>query len=210
MESLPGRSSLEVLRDLAHDLRGPLGGIDSLSYYLEMISDQSDPRIGGHFAQLRRFIQQASWILDDATSFLDCASQPREEVCVNSVLSDLAEKWAGEDNRQLQLVLQPSLPAAGLPLGKTQFAFDHLFAFIHHIAGCEGLPAAATSFRQGQLGVEWQVSAPGWRPGELLRWLDPRQRGGGLRRFTESVGGDFRADDSDGRLQVSFLFPALH
>jgi signal transduction histidine kinase len=210
MDAASGRSSSDLLRDLAHDLRGPLGGIDSLSYYLEMISDHDDPRLGDHFNQMRRFVQQAAWLLDDATRFLDSAAQPRGEVCVNSVLSELASRLHEEDERTLDLHLTPALPAADLPLGHTQFAFDHLASFIHNIAGCPGLPAASTCLQEGQLGIEWNVLAPGWRHGELLRWLDPRQRGGGLRRFTESVGGVFRADDADGRLCVSFLFPSLH
>lgn len=209
MEVVPGRSSSEVLRDLAHDLRGPLGGIDSLSYYLEMISDQNDPRIGDHFHQMRRFVQQASWLLDDATRFLDSAQQPRDAVCVNSVLINLADRIHEQDDRELDLHLAAGLPTAELPLGHTQYAFDHLVSFIHHIAGCEGLPSASTSLRDGHLGIEWSVLAPGWSTGELLRWLDPRQRGGGLRRFTEAVGGAFLADDTDGQLLVSFLFPAF-
>lgn len=209
MDIVAGRSSTDVLLDLAHDLRGPLGGIDSLSYYLEMIGDQDDPRVRGHYVQLRRFVQQACWLLDDATRFLDCSQQPREEICVNAVLSGLATKWAADEERLLDLSLEPHLPTAGLPLARTQFAFDHLFSFIYDIAGCEGLPVACTRLRDGSLDVQWSVVSPGWQPGELLRWLDPSHRGGGLRRFTEAVGGAFRADDSGGRLQVNFLLPAL-
>lgn len=208
-ETTAERGPVEILRDLAHDLRGPLGAIESIVFYLEMVADANDPRLQGQFSQLRRHVQQADWLLDDATRFLDAATLPRNMVCVNEVLTEVASHSGDDLASALELNLSPSLPAVLLPRSRAELAFSHLISFIRNVACCEALPAARTSVRDGQLAVDWSVLSPGWKQGELVRWLDPREGGGGLRRFAEGVGGIFRADDSDEQLRVSFVFPAF-
>jgi signal transduction histidine kinase len=51
-----------ALHDLAHDLRQPLGVIESLAYYLELTS--SDPRAAGHLRRIQAMVLQANRILD--------------------------------------------------------------------------------------------------------------------------------------------------
>jgi signal transduction histidine kinase len=51
-----------ALHELAHDLRQPLGVIESLAYYLELTS--SDERVSAHLQRIQAMVLQANRILD--------------------------------------------------------------------------------------------------------------------------------------------------
>jgi signal transduction histidine kinase len=207
VDQLAATSTEAILRDLAHDLRGPLGGLESIAFVLERQVEAGSPLIRDHCQQIRRLVAQAAWLLDDATRFLDAHALPRHAVCINSVLEDVARQASENLRCQLQLQLSPALPPASLPRIRAEFAFHHLLSFITGVAACASAPLAVTRQETASLAIEWHAEIPGWKTGELLRWLDPGERSGGLRRFTESIGGLFCAEDSGGLLRVLFRFP---
>jgi hypothetical protein len=61
--------------EIIHELRQPLGVIDSLAYYLELTA--ADERLYGHLAQIRAMVSQANRILERASS-------PRQEMPVGN------------------------------------------------------------------------------------------------------------------------------
>lgn len=199
----------EALKVLAHELRGPLGAIESIAFSMQLGLDEDGRPEGPQCRELRRLVQQAGWILDDATRFNDAQNQPRGATCLNAALERISERLADSDEAPPSLDLAPELPRALLCEARLESAFEHLLSFMRDVAGCDELPVAKTSLRAQELAVEWTAETPGWEAGELLRWLDPRERVGGLRLFTEAMGGSFFACDDGGRLRVSFLFPAL-
>lgn len=58
-----------ALHDLAHELRQPLGVIESLAYYLELVS--VDDRAATHLRRIRAMVEQANGILERT-----CESSP--------------------------------------------------------------------------------------------------------------------------------------
>ena len=50
--------------EIIHDLRQPLGVIDSLAYYLELTA--ADEKMCGHLEQIRAMVSQANGILERA------------------------------------------------------------------------------------------------------------------------------------------------
>lgn len=50
------------MEDLVHELRQPLSAIESLAYYLEMMT--SDPKTTSHLQQIREMVTQANRILE--------------------------------------------------------------------------------------------------------------------------------------------------
>ena len=65
--------------EIIHDLRQPLGVIDSLAYYLELTA--VDEKIGAHLEQIRAMVSQANGILERASG------TPREMSMGNPFLS---------------------------------------------------------------------------------------------------------------------------
>jgi signal transduction histidine kinase len=51
--------------EIIHELRQPLGVIDSLAYYLELTA--ADERLYGHLEQIRTMVSQANHILERAS-----------------------------------------------------------------------------------------------------------------------------------------------
>ncbi|MBV9081664.1 MAG: hypothetical protein JOZ62_03230 [Acidobacteriaceae bacterium] len=58
--SIPIPQALAV-DDLAHDLRQPLSVIESLAYYLELVSH--DEKVCGHVRHIQAMVQEANRIL---------------------------------------------------------------------------------------------------------------------------------------------------
>jgi hypothetical protein len=54
--------------EIIHDLRQPLGVIDSLAYYLELTAP--DDKMCGHLEQIRAMVSQANGILERASGTL--------------------------------------------------------------------------------------------------------------------------------------------
>ena len=66
--------------EIIHELRQPLGVIDSLAYYLELTS--ADEKICAHLERIRAMVSQANGILERASG------TPRELPIGNPYLSD--------------------------------------------------------------------------------------------------------------------------
>jgi len=66
--------------EIIHELRQPLGIIDSLAYYLELTA--ADEKMCGHLEQIRAMVSQANGILERASG------TPREMPIGNPFLSD--------------------------------------------------------------------------------------------------------------------------
>jgi signal transduction histidine kinase len=72
--NLPG--AIPVLsEELIHELRQPLGVIDSLAYYLELTAP--DERLYAHLQQIRAMVSQANCILERA-------ARPRQDLPVGN------------------------------------------------------------------------------------------------------------------------------
>jgi nitrogen-specific signal transduction histidine kinase len=61
------RPALEVsIRELAHNLRQPLGAIEAIAYYLEMTLPAEQIEARGHLLRLQRLVEESSMILQNA------------------------------------------------------------------------------------------------------------------------------------------------
>jgi signal transduction histidine kinase len=59
-----------ALQDLVHDLRQPLGVIETLAYYLELTA--SDDRMCVHLKRIRAMVAQANGILERTIACPEC------------------------------------------------------------------------------------------------------------------------------------------
>ena len=68
-QPVPNTPSME---DLVHELRQPLGVIESLAYYLQLISP--DERMSAHLQRIQAMVLQANRILEQASPLRQAAS----------------------------------------------------------------------------------------------------------------------------------------
>jgi signal transduction histidine kinase len=60
--------------DIVHELRQPLGVIDSLAYYLELIA--TDDKSSGHLQRIRAMVAKTNSILERAVEHEDRSFEP--------------------------------------------------------------------------------------------------------------------------------------
>lgn len=208
--ALPEEPSLEalepVLRHLAHDLRQPLSGIESIAYYLEMVLAEAEPEIGQHCQRLRRMVQQANWILNDASLAARIGSSAAVSLDLRSHFSLLGARLAVQEECTLELHFAEPLPAIAVPALAPRL-FEHLLAFARDVAlGSDPIRVfAAAEDRHVRLILEAETQSD---PGDLLRIIEAPSPASGVRRFFQACGGSLSSSVIHGVLTLSMLFPA--
>lgn len=204
----PSLAALEpVLRHLAHDLRQPLSGIESIAYYLDMVLADAEPEIGQHCERLRRMVQQANWILNDASLAARVFAGETADLDLQSYFRRLGARYAVQEDCSLDLHFEDGLPAAVLPAQAPRF-FEHLVAFVRDVALAQD-PIRVEVSRQGhevRVTISAQVLA---EPAEVLRMIDTPSPASGVRRFLEQCGSPLEARIDEGVLRLGMALPAV-
>ncbi len=206
IDETPTQDAAELIRHLAHELRQPLSGIESVAYYVDMVVSEARPDLIPHCRRLRVMVQQANWLLDDAAL---CAALPGE-----SVAQPVAVALAQAGRRLYELeeaVLDLHLEAEGWVRAPSVLPrlVEHVVAFFRDVAGCHD-PVHA-SVNSDSRRVALRVWAGGCEdPEDAARALRSAAAGGALGRFLQAAGGRFEAgaEQSTGRLELTLWLPA--
>jgi len=195
----------QIFRHLSHELRQPLSSIESIAYYLEMILTSADQEVLDHCAELRRLVEESSWLLDNAALSMKLATSPVEPIAAAGILESLAAQMAMHEERNIELIVEPGVPAVMAPANLAAQFFDHLLEFFRSVAQCAD-PLRVTLRREQtlvRLAIQGNV---GPEPGELKKTLDPIPQGNGVRRFMEAAGGTLRLEIDGECLKAVLLF----
>jgi signal transduction histidine kinase len=196
-----------LFRHLAHELRQPLSGIESIAFYLDMVLGDADPALQQHCERLRRMVQHAHWLLEDTTLAVRLASTPPGPVDLRSLFESLGAELALHEERNLELRFAPAIAHAHLPAGLARQFFDHLLAFYRNLAHAED-PICVT-LHSNPDSVFVTITALVQADSEdLPRTIDPPGRLGGIRQFVHSAGGQIQFTLQDETLTTSIVFPA--
>lgn len=195
-----------VLRHLAHELRQPLSGIESIAYYLDMVLGEDDPAISQHCGRLRRMVQHANWVLNDASLAVGLVAPRPAPFCLRTFFSALGARLARHEECTLELHMAEALPVILLPESAPRF-FEHLMAFLRDVAAAVDpiVVFAAQEDRDVRLTIHAET---GVDPGDLLRLIGDPSPAGGVRTFLRACGGSFDSSVDDGRITLSMLLPA--
>jgi signal transduction histidine kinase len=94
-------SPTEVLAELAHELRQPLSSIESIAYYLAMVTPQGDARTQSELARIRQLVDQAGSILSDTLRRSGYAPAMEAPIAEEASSHETADAF---DSRQLSLM----------------------------------------------------------------------------------------------------------
>jgi signal transduction histidine kinase len=83
-------ASETALANLIHDLRQPLGNIESSTWCLSSLTGHSDPRVREQVALIERQVQAAENLLTAAAAELSRARVQRAEAAVTAKVSNAA------------------------------------------------------------------------------------------------------------------------
>jgi len=156
------RIPADLLSNIAHELRQPLGTIQSIAYYLSLILPRGDDRAQEQVAKLQQLVEQSNWIL---TSGLQLA----EDSPVSAAMIDLGEliteviSARGPLNRPpLRLDLQPSVAPVHLEYSRGRMLIENLLMLFSQIAE-DGVPMMLklSTSNDGNAVLEMDARTPG-------------------------------------------------
>ncbi|MBI4889043.1 MAG: hypothetical protein HY821_00370 [Acidobacteria bacterium] len=200
--------SLEpVLRHLSHELRQPLSGIEAIAYYLDMVLNDADPEITQNCVRLRRMVQQANWVLNDAALTVALLSAPSTPFCLATFFTALGARMAAHEEYTLDLHVAEPLPAACLPTPAPRF-FEHLIAFLRDVGSALDpiYILAVPEDDSIRVTIQAETTADG---ADLLRIIGDPSPAGGVHAFIAACAGRFSASASDSQLTLSMLLPTV-
>lgn len=206
-----------VVRHLAHELRQPLSTIESAAYYLKLVC-KNDPRLDRQLERIELMVHQMSWILSDASHFLQAARNPPQRIDLAEIFSELLCTEALQQNVELDWTATSASPQVWMdPFQANHLACTVLNVF-RQIAGHEK-PVFLSFYRNGVNAVLECSCQPVLEIAENCQdLLDPftlhLPPGSGLalasaKRIVESNYGSISIQSRNGFLKLEIALPAL-
>jgi signal transduction histidine kinase len=165
--------SADVIRHVAHEVRQPLSAIESIGYYLEMVLPRTETKARAQAGKLRKLVEQANWILEDAVHFLQ-ANEPRLELTdVNEVLSDSLADSHSSEQLPVEPELQEDLPLLRLDIEQTRHMIRNLLMFFRRIMR-PAAPLGVCTWREEKfLHIEFRCPCSGALPDDPAALFEP-------------------------------------
>ncbi|QOY86931.1 HAMP domain-containing histidine kinase [Paludibaculum fermentans] len=198
----------QMLRHLAHELRQPLSGIESIAYYLDMVLAAESPQIQLQCERLRRMVQHAHWLIEDAALALRLQGTELAPVCLQDHLIRIGTEMALHEERNLEICLAEPLTRALMPAELTHAFCQHLLAFFRGVAQARDPIRVNIENEAGfvRLDIQAEVEA---ELDDLLRAIDPPPPGSGVRRIVTYCSGQLQAMAEGQMLALSVHFPSV-
>jgi len=203
-EAVAAARQAQLIRRLAHDLRQPLSSIECIAYYLDMVLGDHEPELQMQCEALRRMVQQAHWLLEDATLVVAVRGAACGPVSLSTVLTKLGAEMALHEERSLELRMEPDVMVMA-PLASTADFCGHVLSFFRNVARAED-PIQVTAAGGESVSLEISAEVLG-ESRELLPMVEPEE-GSGLHAFVKAAGGHMAASVSGRRLTLSFWLQA--
>jgi signal transduction histidine kinase len=194
----------QLIRRLAHDLRQPLSSIECIAYYMDMVLGDHEPELQMQCEALRRMVQQAHWLLEDATLVVTVRGAACGPVSLSTVLTKLGAEMALHEERSLELRMEPGVTVLAPVAAAADFC-NHVLSFFRNVARAED-PIQVTVAGGDSVSLEISAEVLG-EPRELLPMVEPEE-GSGLHAFVKAAGGRMAASASGQRLTLAFRLPA--
>ena len=74
----PGGGEESILPSIAHEIRQPLGAIESIAYYLSMVLADSDGKHREQLTRIQQLVEQSNWILSSGLALADQSAAQRQ------------------------------------------------------------------------------------------------------------------------------------
>lgn len=157
MTSAPAISTnAPALRDIAHELRQPLGTIEAIAYYLGLVLPRDDAKILEHLDRLQQLVEQSNWILQNGLNLTDMPSPTPvrldlEEIISQAISSRSPAPW-------LEWELTGALPLVYADPSLAQALIENLLMLFRQISS-ESSPATLQTSTHAR-GALLEIHAP--------------------------------------------------
>lgn len=197
-----------LVRHLAHELRQPLSGMESIAYYLDMVLPAEDENLRSQVDNLRQMVQQASWILDDAVHSVRVAPATPEILRLDHFVARLTADVQLREEHHLHVHLMAPRVDVTCDVSQAEYLIGTLLDFFRHVARVSEPISVSTSNLGPFGGITIETHSAQGDVAALRRLLDP-QLYGSLRALVEANAGSFAIEaEPPGILRVCIQLPA--
>jgi len=180
-ESVSEHSQENLLRAIAHEIRQPLGAIESIAYYLSMVLPLNDGKHREQLTRVQQLVEQSNWILSNGLGLGETRAAAPETMDLEELVTQVIAARPVSLDPAVECDFAPELPLVRLDPGFGRALIENILGLFRHLA-TETHPTKIRILA-GATGVELEVAtgALGYRsvaslpPGSALS-LDNARR----------------------------------
>ena len=169
-EAYPQPSHALALQTIAHELRQPLGAIESIAYYLNLVLPRDDHRAREQAWRLQHLVAQSNWILTCGLQLVDETPFAPEPIDLEELITQTAAARASHGDASIDLVLAGGLPVIQMDPGRGRRLLENLFTLFEHLSDearpillSTSLIQLSTSLTQTGVCLTMTAAVPGYR-----------------------------------------------
>jgi len=167
LTSLPSTTTT-IMRDVAHELRQPLGTIESIAYYLALILPRDDEKAHDQLRRVQDLVEQAEWILSNGLHLTETLRVTPLPADVAELITEIisSKSWPAECAPRLDFAADLQLAQIDPGLGRV--LFGNLLTLFKLLSTESEPTRIKTCADGGRVAIELQTSARGYRSESAL------------------------------------------
>jgi light-regulated signal transduction histidine kinase (bacteriophytochrome) len=206
----------EVLRHVSHELRQPLGAIESIAYYLDIVLPHTETKARQQVRKLQLLVEQANGVLTDAARMLEKSGPRIAPNDLNELVTAYFADDAVREHTGVEMDLADGLPLAAFDPAQIRHLLGNLLRLVRR-GGCEPslivrtLPASAGALLRVESPMRDDDAADFAR---VLRHPEPHAASGsglaaaGIARIAAQHAAHLRVVEGGGAVSVELALPA--
>lgn len=152
-----------ALQMIAHELRQPLGAIESIAYYLGLVLPPGEDRAREQVARLQQLVEQSNWILACGLQMADETPLAPEPLNLELLIAQVISARTLQGDPQPRLELSGDLPAVRLDPVRGRALIENLLALVLSVASDAHPVRLRTASEGNSVLLEISTAASGFR-----------------------------------------------
>jgi signal transduction histidine kinase len=152
-----------VLLAMAHEIRQPLGAIESIAYYLSMVLPRDDGKHREQLTRIQQLVEQSNWILANSLGLTDPRTAAPETIDLEALITDVISARPVSLDPAVECDFAPGLTRVRLDPGFARALIENLLGLFRQIATSAHPAKICTRITQDGVELEVSTAAPGYR-----------------------------------------------
>ncbi len=176
-EQLVRKEKLATLGQLAggvgHELRNPLGVINTSIYYLKLVQPEASEKIKEHHAMIEQEVHNAEKIINDLLDFARVISAEREQVSVDKLVRRTLERFPVPPAVKLKLELPDDIPNVYADPRQVEQVLGNLVTNACQAMNLEGKLTISARRQKKMVGIAVKDTGSGISPENMKKLFEP-------------------------------------
>jgi PAS domain S-box-containing protein len=222
-EQLVRHEKLAVLGQLAggvgHELRNPLGVINSAIYYLKMVQPDADDKVRQYHAMIEQEVHNAEKIINDLLGFARGVSADREPVSVPGLVQSALSRFPAPPFVEVTLEIPPDLPKVYADPRQMEQVLGNLTTNACQAMGAGGKLTISARQQKEMVIIAVKDTGTGITPENMSKLFEPlfttKSKGIGLglaisKKLVEANGGRIEVQSEPGKGSTFTVYLPVH